>query len=225
MEKSARSGIGMVAELAAREGRNAERLEARPAYDKTDAFRKRIEAGWSRGESARLLDALPETLVGDASTELVPGIRPADQPALARLSMVDTLAVPDVISVDASEQRASSATRAGVLSAALDTAKTARAGNSIEKMLCHQLAASHEVYMDLIIRFKEAGFTRMPIPDQVRMVNAAARMSDVFQTGCLTLQKLQSGGKQHVVVQYQQQVNVATGGQAVVAREIRKKRK
>ena len=42
-------------------------------------------------------------------------------------------------------------------------------------------------------------------------------MFDVFQTGCLTLQKLKSGGKQHVVVQYQQQVNVSEGGKAVIA--------
>jgi hypothetical protein len=49
-----------------------------------------------------------------------------------------------------------------------------------------------------------------------RFTNAAARMMDVYQAGCLTLQKLKSGGTQRVEVQYQQ-VNVGSGGQAVVA--------
>jgi len=137
--------------------------------------------------------------------------------------MVDTLAMPDVISVDASEQRAMGAHRAGVLSAALDTAKSARASNSIEKMLCHQLAACHDAGMDLMGRFKETGlFSKLPVADQVRLINAAARMFDAFQTGCLTLQKLKTGGKQHVVVQHQQLVNVSDGGQAVVAGSVKR---
>jgi hypothetical protein len=218
MRNDGRSGISLIAELADREARKADHLEARPAFDKSDAFHKHLEAGRARGESARLLDCLPETLVGSPETELVPAIQGESQVPIPRLTMVDTLAVPDVISVDASEQRAMSAHKAGVLSAALDTAKSAKARNSIEKMLCHQLAACHDAGMDLLGRFKETGyFTKLPVADQVRLINASARMFDVFQTGCLTLQKLKSGGKQHVVVQYQQQVNVANGGQAVVA--------
>jgi hypothetical protein len=170
MQNDRRSGISLIAELADREARNADRLEARPAFDKTDAFHRRIEAGHSRGEAARLLDALPAILVGTPETEIV--------------------------SVDASEQRAMSANKAGVLSAALDTAKSARARNSIERMICHQLAACHEAGMDMLGRFKETGyFTKLPVADQVRLTNAAGRMFDVFQAGCLTLQKLQSGGK------------------------------
>ena len=42
--------------------------------------------------------------------------------------------------------------------------------------------------------------TKLPVADQVRLINASARMFDIFQMGCLTLQKLKSGGKQHVVV-------------------------
>jgi hypothetical protein len=131
MQRSERSGIALAASLAVHEEQNVDRLEARPAFDKTDAFHKRLEAARARAESERLLDCLPVTLVGDPSTELVPGIGPSDNPAITRLSMVDTLALPDVIAVDASEQRACSASRAGVLSAALDTAKTARAKNAI----------------------------------------------------------------------------------------------
>jgi Family of unknown function (DUF5946) len=48
-------------------------------------------------------------------------------------------------------------------------------------------------------------------------------MFDVFPTGYLTLQKLKTGGHQHLVVQYQQQVNVPKGGQAVVAAKMKRK--
>jgi len=112
-----------------------------------------------------------------------------------------------------------------VLSAALDTAKSAKAKNSIEKMLCHQLAACHDAGMNLLGRFNETGlFTQLTVADQVRLVNTAGRMFDVFQVGCLTLQKLKAGGRQHVVVQYQQQVNVANGGQATVAGKMNRRR-
>jgi len=73
MQNDGRSGISLIAELADREARKADHLDARPAFDKSDAFHKRIESGWARGESARLLDCLPATLVGSPETELVPG--------------------------------------------------------------------------------------------------------------------------------------------------------
>src|SRR5262249_31430418 len=147
-------------------------------------------------------------------------------PSMARLSMVDTLAVPDVLAVDASEQRVHRAHKAGVLSSALDTAKTARAKNSVEKMLCHQIAACHDAGMDLLGRFQDSGVfaTKLPVVEQMRYINAAARMFDASQAAALTLQKMQSGGKQHVIVQYQQQVNVANGGQAVVASEVQRRK-
>jgi len=50
--------------------------------------------------------------------------------------------------------------------------------------------------------------------------NAAVRLFEASQGAALTLQKLQSGGTQRVLVQYQQQVNVSNGGQAVVAAKV-----
>jgi hypothetical protein len=220
--RDGRSGISLIAELADREARKADHLEARPAFDKTDAFLKRIEAGRARGEAARLLDALPPTLVGSPETELVPGITRDTQAPIPRITMVDTLAIPDVISVDASEQRAMGAHRVGVLSAALDTAKSARASNSIEKMLCHQLAAVHDAGMELLTRFREAPiFGPLQVADVVRLSNGAARLFDSSQNGCLVLQKLKTGGTQRVLVQHQQLVNVEKGGQAIVAGKLK----
>jgi hypothetical protein len=47
-----------------------------------------------------------------------------------------------------------------------------------------------------------------------RMANTAARLMDAYQRGLLTLDRLRNGGRQMVTVQH---VNVAAGGQAVVA--------
>jgi hypothetical protein len=62
---------------------------------------------------------------------------------------------PNIISVDAAEQRADVATRANVLSPALEAAASACAKNSMERMLCHQLAAVHFAGMDLLVRLEQ----------------------------------------------------------------------
>jgi hypothetical protein len=111
------------------------------------------------------------------------------------------------------------ALEAGVLEPAADAAKTAQAANSIEKMLCHQMAAAHFAVMRLF-KLSADFLERLPYQRQLqpgevaRLTNAAARLSEVYQSGCITLQKLKTCGRQQVVVQH---VNVGPGGQAVVA--------
>jgi hypothetical protein len=125
--------------------------------------------------------------------------------------LVDTLDNPNMISVDASDQRMHLAAGASVLQAAVDAAVSAKAENSLERMLCHQMAAAHHAAMRLVARVGGAG---LPIVESARLSNAAARMMQVFQEGLLTLQKIRTGGKQTVVVQH---VQVSDGGQAVIA--------
>src|SRR5438046_798293 len=60
------------------------------------------------------------------------------------------------------------------------------------------------------------GSVRLPPGEAARLTNAAARLFEVYQSGCLTLHKLKTGGTQRILVQ-QQQVNVGQGGRAVVA--------
>ena len=129
----------------------------------------------------------------------------------SRLILGDTLKHPNMIAVDASEERLKAASNAGVLEAAVDAAKSARAENSLEKMLCHQMAAAHHAAMKLIARGTDS---RMPPVEMARLTNAAARMMDTYQSALLTLQKIRTGGKQTVVVQH---VQVSEGGQAVIA--------
>ncbi len=121
----------------------------------------------------------------------------------------------DWISAGASGQRMYAALGAGVLEPALDAAVSAQAGNSIEKMLCHQLAAVHMAGMKLMASLERSD-RELPPVERARLTNAAARMFEVYQSGCLTLLKLKTRGRQHVVVQHQQ-VNVGSGGQALVA--------
>ena len=214
----ARSGVSTAAEYADRLLRKADRLEQRRAHDVLHERRESLEAERARGYGEGLLRP-PKCLIGDSSTEIVPAPGPEARLPLARREIVDTLARPNMISVDASDHRASDATRAGVLSSALDAAASARAGNSIEKMLCHQLAAVHMAGMELLIR-AEQSLTDLPPVERARLLNAAARMFEVYQSGCLTLLKLKAGGTQRIIVQ-QQQVNVGSGGQAVVAGRLR----
>jgi hypothetical protein len=131
--------------------------------------------------------------------------------------MVETLEKhPTTVAVGASEKRSAAAQKIDVLEPALDAGQAAQASNSIEKMLCHQMAAVHFTALRLIE--KSAGDKLQP-GEVARFTNAAARMIDVYQNGCLVLQKLKTKGTQRVVVQYQQ-VNVNEGGQAVVAGKI-----
>jgi hypothetical protein len=54
---------------------------------------------------------------------------------------------PDMVNANASVRRADLAGEADVLELALDAAETIKAGNSLEKMLAHQMAALHMLAM------------------------------------------------------------------------------
>jgi hypothetical protein len=128
-----------------------------------------------------------------------------------RVILYNTLTHPNMISVNASENRMEAALNAGVLEAAVDAAETAQAENSLEKMLAHQMAAAHYGAMKLVTRGLN---DRLPPVDAARLTNAAARLMQAYQEALLTLQKIRTGGKQVVVVQ---RVEVSGGGQAVIA--------
>ena len=57
--------------------------------------------------------------------------------------------------------------------------------------------------------------------DACRLANTMARLTTSYQSGVLALERVRSGGKQHVVVQHiHQDVQVQDGGQAVVAGQV-----
>lgn len=82
-----------------------------------------------------------------------------------------------------------------------------QASNSLEKMLAHQLAATHKQIMELM-----GTVSCQPNADaQAKRMNAAARYMSVYQQGML--HKMRQNGQQRIMVQY---VHVSQGSQAVV---------
>jgi len=152
-----------------------------------------------------------ETLVKPPD-DLVQACGEAIRPNFRLPHMVDTLQEPNMIGVVASEHRLDLAACVGsrVAESALDAAQSAQAGNSLEKMLCHQLAAAHRAAMKLL---DDSLNSSLPPVEMARLSNGSARMMQIYQEGLLTLLKLRTGGKQTVVVQH---VQVTEGGQAVI---------
>jgi hypothetical protein len=169
----------------------------------------------------------PGPLVEGAG-EAVPRLGDAEPCDPVRHAMVDTLERPTTIAVRASEQRLRLLDKVGALQAGVDASRTANTRNSIEKMLTHQLAASHRAAMHLLgfIPGLDGGdrSRSMPVAEVARLANAAARLMDSYANGCLVLQKLQTGGTQRVVVQHQQ-LAVTQNGPAVVINRPRRPRR
>ncbi len=203
---------GTPGERAIRAFQDADELDALPCQSLFELEWNPKEAQRLRASGEALLQpAQPiEVSVGEA----IPQEREVDGLGPFQTSLiVETLDHPTTVSAGASGKRLAAAERVGVLQTAVDAAHSARATNSLEKMLCHQMAAGHLTAMLLL---EKSQSDRLQPGEVVRFTNAAARMMDAYQNACLVLQKLKTKGTQRVVVQYQQ-VNVSEGGQAVVA--------
>ena len=201
---------------ALREFQEAERYENTPPRVYGDEILNPRKAEKARAEAESLLEP-PGLLVKGAGEATIwdpcpkEKISPTDKSALRDSRIFDTLEHPNTVSVRASEQRMEAADGAGVLEAAVDAAVSVKAGNSLEKMICHQMAAAHHMAMKLVTRAADA---QLPPVEAARLTNAGARMMQVFQEGLLALKKFRTGGKQQIVVQH---VKVSDGGQAVIA--------
>jgi hypothetical protein len=160
---------------------------------------------------ANALEREAQSLLTPESTELVLGevLTPYDDD---RCLISNTLENPDGVSVDASSARMDLLADANVLELGVDAADSIGAANSIEKMLAHQMAASHTLAMRLASRAQNDD---LPTLEQARLTNASSRMMDSFNTAIATFQRLRSGGRQRVIVQHQH-VTVEGGAQAVV---------
>ena len=134
-----------------------------------------------------------------------------------RANIRDTLrAGADQIAEDASIRRTDLLMQPSFdcLAMGIDAAESIQAGNSIEKMIAHQMAAAHEAALRMLDR--GLSYEHSSADDQVeavRCTNAAARLMSAFNDAALTLQRLRTGGSQTVTVQH---VTVTSGGQAVI---------
>jgi hypothetical protein len=195
-------------ELAIRARQRAARAAAKRPESLNEAVSNRMDEACAKID-ARELFQVPENLVSAHGETIQSDFRLGH--------IVDTLKNPNMISVSASELRVDLAACvwSQVAEAALDAAESAQAGNSLEKMLCHQMAVMHCAAMKLASRSLD---NVMPPVEMARLSNAAARMMQVYQEAFLTLQKIRTGGKQTVVVQH---VQVSQGGQAVIAGSVK----
>jgi uncharacterized protein (UPF0303 family) len=91
----------------------------------------------------------------------------------------------------------------------IDVANTAGAGNTVEKLLAHQIALAHKIAFE---QASKASSERNPAVAAKRL-ETVAKMMNAAQRAATTLQKLRVSGPQKVVVQH---VHVEAGGQAVV---------
>ncbi|MDP1734610.1 MAG: hypothetical protein Q8L44_09640 [Sulfuritalea sp.] len=141
------------------------------------------------------------------STEMPPmALGEAVPPQTSQL--IDTLKLPDMAALDASAHRLELLGRMGndCAAMALDAAATIEAGNSLEKMLAHQLAVAHKTALQLT----DKGTFQQDAEEKSRMLNLACRMMESYQRGLLTLARLRNSDRHHVAL------TVAEGGQAVV---------
>jgi hypothetical protein len=125
--------------------------------------------------------------------------------------LVNTLAAPGAVAMDASAHRLDLLTSMGtdVAAMALDAAETIQASNSLEKMLAHQMAICHQEAMRYVTK---AALEQDPV-HAVRMMNLSTRLMETYQKGLLTLKRLRGTGEQRITIQH---VNVTDGGQAVI---------
>lgn len=168
---------------------------------------------------ARGRQVLPADHPRTAGGELVPG---DDFTSKTLPAILDTLANPDALAADASRDRLDLAKDAGSLEMALDTAESIQAADGLERMLAHQLATAHVAAMKAATLMgqqidhatRTIGAERQAAcVEAARMAGAFAKLTGSFQAGMQTLQRVRSGGRQTVVVQYN---TVGEGGQAVI---------
>jgi hypothetical protein len=190
-------------ELAIRARHRAARAAAKKPESLNEAVSSKMDEVLADRDAEAMMK-LPEDLVNSCGEVIKRGFRLG--------FLVDTLE-NHMVSVIASEHRLDLAACVGsrVAETAVDAAESAQAGNSLEKMLCHQMAAAHRAAMKLT---GDSLNGSLPPVEMARLSNAAARMMQIFQEALLTLQKIRIGGKQTVVVQH---VQVSKGGQAVIA--------
>lgn len=140
--------------------------------------------------------------------EAVPPMALGEAIPTKRSRLVETLKLPDMAALDASAHRLELLGRLGndCAAMALDAAASIEAGNSLEKMLAHQLAVAHKTALQLT---DKATFQRDP-EEKAQSLHLAGRMMETFQHGLLTLERLRKSDGRYI------NLTVADGGQAVV---------
>jgi hypothetical protein len=167
-----------------------------------DPVRHEFEVSLSKAmeEDAQALLAPSEPLEIGLGGEIIPRVEQG------LVGFESVLKEPDLLSAEASRQRAVLLEGAEALELGIETAEQLKAGNAVEQMLCHQMAAAHRRALTLLAQSDKTS------DPQVACLKAktAARLMAAFTNASMTLQRLQHGAG----VQQIQQVHVS--GNAVV---------
>ena len=163
------------------------------AAEQTDPLRADVAKKVWEDSQADLTAARhpPEPLKTGLGGEIIP------QTSASMPGLESALKTPDLLNAEATIERANLAARAGVFDLAFEAAESVSAKNSIEQMLCHQMAAAHRHSMRLL---GESEAEKDP-QWSIKKAALAARLMDAYARGALTLQRLRSGPSQNIVVQ------------------------
>ena len=170
---------------------------------------------WAQPEMARRHQALANHYEKQAEmilAEAAPLELSSGEVVPKRRKIADTLKTKDKVSLDASADRLGLLMLMGTdcVALALDASNSIAAENSLEKMLAHQLAVAHKCCMEIVSH----GMQEVDITNRVKYLNLGARFMDTYQKGMLTLQRIRTGGDQHITVQH---VTVSEGSQAIIS--------
>lgn len=173
-------------------------IRARAAGEIAEAAEHHDLALWHGQAAAAIAGQVPDVTIAhaEAASQWLPWMR-------------DTLMDPDLPALDASRTRGQLLESNDVTALGVDVANTVQAGNTVEKLLAHQVALAHKIAFE---QASKANREKNPAIEAKRL-ESAARMMGVAQRAALTLQRLRASGPQRVVVQH---VHVEAGGQAVV---------
>ena len=161
---------------------DAQRLRSLASPDPTRQAFDLAVANASEAESEHLLRP-PNPLQMGLGGEIIPTVAD-DLPGLEL-----TLREPDLLNLEASKQRSELIERAGVLALGVETANDSVATGSLQKMLCHQLAAAHRRAMILLTESEKT----QDAQTSCLKAKTAARLINAFGAAALTLQRLQTG--------------------------------
>lgn len=175
------------------------------AAEQTDALRADVaKKVWEDAQADLTAARMPsEGLQMGAGNEIIPPT------CLGMSGLESALKTPDLLNAEATIERANLADRAGVFDLAFEAAESVSAKNSIEQMLCHQMAAAHRRAMLLVAESEASQDAQVAI----KKVRASARLMDAFAKSALTLQRLQTGASQVVQIQHVQVVGHAVVNQ------------
>lgn len=190
--------------------------------DVTGALFERLHAERLEKRGNELL-AVPDSVARTRGPggELALGEYPDSSDGQIGWYLKDTLEDPDLVKVMASKNRMALALEisAGCLNGGLDASETIKARDGLERMAAFQMAAAHEAAMtSLALGLKTLEQSKLwgqqAAVEGCRLLNAATRLMNAYSVTLATLARVRTGGRQEVVVQH---VNVAGGGQAVIA--------